>query len=196
MNRDGTGEAQVPNVSASFAEANLDWQPLPPRPQDGAPATLNVAPAPRGAGVVTSTPPGLECPSVCSAEFDRGSAVRLEARPTASLAFLGWTGACSGRSSSCTVPMDGDKRVGVSFGRGTFKLTVSVRGPGRVISSPSGIACASRCTASFSRGGRVVLRPRPARGAKLVRWSGACKGSRTCTLPMTADRVVTARFQR
>ena len=33
-----------------------------------------------------------------------------------------------------------------------FKLTVSVRGPGRVISSPSGIACASRCTATFSRG--------------------------------------------
>ena len=112
MNRDGSGETQVPNVSASFAEANLDWQPLPPRPQDGAPATLTVALAPRGAGVVTSTPQGLECPSVCSAEFDRGSSVRLDARPTGGLAFLGWTGACSGRSPSCSVSMDGEKRVG------------------------------------------------------------------------------------
>ena len=92
--------------------------------------------------------------------------------------------------------MDGEKSVGASFGRGTFKLTVSVRGPGRVVGSPSGIRCASRCTATFNRGARVVLRARPAKGAKLVRWSGACKGSRTCTLPMTADRVVTARFRR
>ena len=196
MNRDGSGEAQVPNVSASFAEANLDWQPLAQRPQDGAPATLTVALAPRGAGGVTSTPEGLECPSVCSAEFDRGSSVRLEARPTGSLAFLGWTGACSGRSSSCSVSMDAEKRVEALFGRDRFKLTVSVRGPGRVMSSPPAIACASRCTATFTRGVRVVLRARPVRGAKFVRWRGACTGSRACTLPISADRVVTAQFRR
>ncbi len=196
VNRDGSGETQVPNVSASFAEANLDWQPLPPFPQNGAPTTLTVALAPRGAGVVTSAPQGLECPSVCSAEFDRGSSVRLDARATGGLAFLGWTGACSGRSPSCSVSMDGEKRVGVSFGRDVFKLTVSVRGPGRVMSAPPGIACAPRCTATFSRGARVVLRSRPAEGARLVRWGGACKGSRTCTLRITADRVVTAQFRR
>ena len=196
MNRDGTGETQVPNVSASFAEANLDWQPLPPGPQSGAPAALIVGVTPRGGGLVTSTPHGLECPSVCSAEFDRGTAVRLEARPTGGLAFLGWTGACSGRSPSCSMSMDADKSVGASFGRGTFKLTVSVRGPGRVVSSPSGIRCASRCTATFNRGARVVLRARPAKGAALVRWGGACKDMRMCALLMTVNRVVTVRFRR
>jgi WD40-like Beta Propeller Repeat/Divergent InlB B-repeat domain len=196
MNRDGSGETQVPNVTGSFAEANLDWQSLPPRPQDAAPATLTVGAVPRGTGVVTSAPAGLECPSVCASEFGRGTSVRLEARPTESLAFLGWTGACSGRSSSCTVTMDGDKRVSASFGRSTFRLAVSIRGPGRVVSSPRKIACASQCTASFNRGTRVVLRARPGKGATLVGWGGACKGSRTCTVLMNADRVVKARFRR
>ena len=197
MNRDGSGETQVPNVAASFAEANLDWQPLPPFPQDGAPATLTVSVVPaRGAGIVTSAPEGLECPPVCSAEFDRGSSVRLEARPSGGLAFLGWTGACSGRSSSCTVLTDGEKRVGASFGRDTFTLTVSVRGPGRVVSSPPRIACARRCTTSFSRGARVVLRARPAKGARFSGWGGACKGTRVCSVSMNTDRVVRARFRR
>ena len=196
MNRDGSGETQVPNVTASFAEANLDWQPLPPFPQAGVPATLTVGVVPGRAGVVTSAPEGLECPSVCSAEFDRGSSIRLAARPTGGLAFLGWTGACSGRSPSCSVSMDGEKRVGALFGRDTFKLTVSVGGPGRIVSSPPGIACASRCTASFRRGARVVLRARPAKGARFAGWGGACKGTRACRVSMNADNAVRARFRR
>lgn len=196
MNRDGTGETQVPNVTGSFAEANLDWQPLPPFPQSAAPVTLTVGPVPRGAGTVTTAPQGLECPSVCSAEFDRGSSVRLEARPTGGITFLGWTGACSGRSPSCTVRMDGDKRVNASFGQDTFKLAVSIRGPGRVVSSPRRISCVPRCTASFNRGTRVVLRAQPSKGATLAGWGGACNGSRTCTVLMNADRSVKARFRR
>ena len=145
---------------------------------------------------MTSAPQGVECPSVCSAEFDRGSSVRLEARPTGSLTFLGWTGACSGRSPSCTVTMDGDKRVNASFGQSTFKLAVSIRGPGRVVSSPRRIACVSRCTASFNRGTRVVLRAQPGKGATFAGWGGACNGSRTCTVSMNADRLVKARFRR
>lgn len=194
MNRDGSGETQVPNLSASFAEAPLDWQPLQPFPDGAAPATLTVGLTRAGAGMVASTPEGLRCPPVCSADFDRDSHVRLEARPNGPLAFLGWTGACSGRSTSCIVTMDDEKRVAASFGRDRFKLTVSVKGPGRVVSSPSGIACVSRCTTSFRRGARVVLRARPGSGANFVRWGGACKGSRSCTVSMNTDRVVTARF--
>jgi dipeptidyl aminopeptidase/acylaminoacyl peptidase len=196
MNRDGRDETQVPNLTASFAEANLDWQPLAPFPQDAAPATLTVALAPTGGGTVTSAPDGLACPPVCSTEFDRGASVRLEARSNGALAFLGWTGACFSRSASCVVSMDGEKRVAASFGIDSFKLSVSVRGPGRVVSSPPRIACASRCTATFSRGARVVLRARPARDARLARWNGACGGTKSCTVTMSADRVVSARFRR
>jgi hypothetical protein len=195
-NRDGSGETQVPNLTASFAEGVLDWQPTPPFAQSP-PAALNVSIAAQGAsGTVTSTPEGLDCPPACATEFDRGAAVRLEAQPNANAVFLGWAGACSGRNSSCSVSMDADKRVVASFGRKTLRLTVSVRGPGRVVSSPRGIACPRRCAASFARDTRIVLRALPARGAKLLGWSGACKGARGCTVRMNADRVVRARFQR
>jgi len=196
MNRDGSGETQVPTVLASFAEGPVDWQPLPPFPR-AEPVTMTVSVvATGGTGIVTSVPEGLECPSVCSAEYDRGSTVRLEARPSGDAAFLGWSGACSGRSTSCAVIMDGEKRVGSSFGRSTLTLTVSVRGPGRVVSSPARIACAPRCTASFRRGTRVVLRALPAKGARLAGWGGACKGSKGCSVSMNADRLVRARFRR
>jgi WD40-like Beta Propeller Repeat/Divergent InlB B-repeat domain len=197
MNRDGSGETQVPNVRASFAEAPLDWQPLPPFPQGQAPVPLTVTIAGRrGTGTVTSAPAGVECPQACSTEFDRGSTVRLEARPSGDAAFLGWSGACSGRSTSCSLTMDGEKRVVASFGPSTLRLTVSVRGPGRVVSSPRGIACPRRCAASFARDSRVVLRALPARGAKLTGWAGACRGSKGCRVAMNADRVVRARFRR
>ena len=131
INRDGSGETQVSGVNASFAEAPVDWQPMSPFPRGNEPVTLTVSVvASGGTGVVTSVPEGLQCPPVCSTEFDRGSTVRLEARPSGNAAFLGWTGACSGRSASCTVLMDGEKRIGSSFGRRTLKLTVSVTRPG------------------------------------------------------------------
>ena len=197
VNRDGTGETQVAGVNASFAEVPVDWQPLSPFPNGNEPVTLTVRVVASGeSGVVTSVPEGIACPPVCSTEFDRGSTVRLEARPSGSAAFIGWTGACSGRSLSCSVLMDGEKRIGSSFGRSTLKLTVSVRGRGRVLSSPARIACPPRCTASFTRGARVVLRALPANGARFVGWAGACRGSNRCGVSMNADRLVRARFRR
>jgi hypothetical protein len=194
INRDGSGEAQIPNLTATFAEDALDWQPLPPFPQ-APPAALSVAISAKGAtGNVTSTPDGLDCPPACSTEFDRGSVVRLEAEPSGKAAFLGWSGACSGRNVACAVTMNGDKGAVASFGRRTVRLTVSVRGPGRVLSSPRGIVCPRRCAASFARYSRVVLRALPARGARLVGWRGACKGARGCAVSMNADRAVRAWF--
>ena len=197
MNRDGTGEAQVPGLVASFTEAPLDWQPLAPFPQGQVPVALTVGIVARGGtGTVTSAPVGLECQPTCATEFDRGSTVRLEARASGKAAFLGWSGDCAGRSATCSVTMDAEKRVVASFGSSTLRLTVSVRGPGRVVSSPAGIACPRRCTSAFARDARVALRALPARGAKLVGWSGACTGSKRCTISMTADRVVRVRFRR
>lgn len=197
VNRDGSGETQIPNLRASFAEGPLDWQPLPPFPQGQSPAALTVGVAARGAtGTVTSAPEGVACPAACATEFDRGTTVRLEARPTENAAFLGWDGACAGRTASCSLVMDGDKRVVAAFGARTLPLAVSVRGPGRLVSSPAGISCPRRCRASFARDARVLLRALPARGAKLVGWAGACRGTRACRVTMTANRVVRARFRR
>lgn len=194
-NRDGSGETQVSGLAASFAENPLDWQPLPPFPRTP-PASLTVGLVARGGtGAVASVPEGVDCPSACSTEFDRGATVRLEARPAGGAVFLGWSGSCAGRTLSCNVVMDGDKNVIATFGR-MMKLKVSIRGLGRVVSAPAGIACPPRCTAAFVRGTRVALRASPARAATFAGWNGACRGTKGCRVSMSANRAVSARFRR
>jgi hypothetical protein len=76
------------------------------------------------------------------------------------------------------------------------RVRVTVVGPGRVASTPAGIACPRRCQTTFLHGTRIVLRAIPAKGARLVRWQGACLGRARCTVTLAGDRAVTARFRR
>ena len=78
----------------------------------------------------------------------------------------------------------------------TEKLGVSVVGPGRVVSTPAGVRCKPRCSATFRRGTRIVLRAVPAKGARVIRWTGACKGTKACRLTMSGTRSTTAHFRR
>lgn len=56
-------------------------------------------------------------------------------------------------------------------------LTVTVVGQGRV-TSPTGIDCASTCTASFADGASVALTASAASGWQFSSWSGACNVAR------------------
>jgi hypothetical protein len=76
------------------------------------------------------------------------------------------------------------------------RLTASVVGPGAVRSTPPGIACPRRCSTSFARGARVLLRAVPARGARLAGWGGACRGRGACRVELSGNRSVRARFRR
>jgi uncharacterized repeat protein (TIGR02543 family) len=65
-----------------------------------------------------------------------------------------------------------------------------------VTSSPAGINCGSTCAATFASGTAVTLTARAANHYVFAGWSGACSGTGTCTVTMTADRTVTATFAR
>ena len=59
-----------------------------------------------GAGNVTSSPSGLSCLTDCgvaSASFASNTAITLIAQAATGSQFAGWSGACSGISSSCTL---------------------------------------------------------------------------------------------
>ena len=75
-------------------------------------------------------------------------------------------------------------------------LTVTVSGAatGFVTSSPAGIACGASCSASFRTGTVVTLTATPSTGAMFAGWSGACAGTATCTVSMTAPQSVGATF--
>ena len=78
----------------------------------------------------------------------------------------------------------------------TFALTVGKAGTGSgtVTSSPAGISCGSDCSESYASGTSVTLTASAVGGSTFAGWSGACSGTGTCTVSMTAARSVTATF--
>jgi Ca2+-binding RTX toxin-like protein len=77
---------------------------------------------------------------------------------------------------------------------GTFELSVTTTGEGRVASTPAGIDCGDACTASFDTGTVVTLAASPDAGWTFGGWGGACGGTGSCTVTMDAAKSVTADF--
>jgi hypothetical protein len=150
------------------------------------------------AGTVTSSPSGINCGSTCSANYASGTAVMLTATPASGTVFTGWSGACTGMLTVCTVTMNAAESATASFAS-SATLSVSKSGTGAsagtVTSSPSGINCGSTCSANYASGTAVMLTATPASGAVFTGWSGACTGMLTaCTVTMNAAKSVTASF--
>jgi hypothetical protein len=151
--------------------------------------------ASRASGTIVSDPAGLSCPGTCTADFDAGQVVTLTARPGTGSRLEAWGGACSGRDG-CSVTVDSAKNVTATFAVRYRRLTASVAGKGKIVSTPAGLSCPARCSSQFDVGSRVVLRAVPAKGYKLSAWSGACRGKAGCTVTLNADAKVRATFKR
>ena len=166
-------------------------------PQQGNTFALTVAKGGNGSGTVTSAPAGISCGSTCSASYNSGTSVTLTAAAASGSTFGGWSGACSG-SGACTVAMTAARSVTATFNSSvtTFALGVTRAGTGSgtVTSSPAGISCGSACSANYNSGTSVTLTAAAASGSTFGGWGGACTGTGTCTVAMTAARSVTATF--
>jgi LmbE family N-acetylglucosaminyl deacetylase/uncharacterized protein (DUF2141 family) len=157
---------------------------------------LTVSKSGTGSGTVTSSPAGISCGATCEASFDHGTEVTLSATPAAGSEFKGWSGACTG-TGTCKVTMSSAKAVGAEFAlvpKYALKVTRSGNGSGTVTSSPAGIECGADCEESYEQGTKVVLSPSPAAGSEFKGWSGACSGSGTCEVTMSAAKTVGAEF--
>ena len=84
----------------------------------------------------------------------------------------------------------------VSGTNSSYTLTVSKSGTGSgtVTSSPSGISCGSTCSSAYAAGTSVTLTAAPDSGNSFTGWGGACSGTGTCTITMSAAKNVTASF--
>jgi uncharacterized repeat protein (TIGR02543 family) len=119
--------------------------------------------------------------------YDHNESVTLTATPDACYNFTGWSGACSGTSSTCTLTMDSDKTVTANFAIKTYTLTVTATN-GSVTKSPS--------ASSYDCGTAVSLTASPNAGYHFVRWEGDVSGTNTtASVTMTANRSVTAVFE-
>ena len=81
---------------------------------NGSQFALTVTETGTGSGVVSSSPPGISCPSTCSANYNSGTTVTLTATAGAGATFAGWSGACSG-TGSCSVTMSQAQAVTATF---------------------------------------------------------------------------------
>ncbi len=156
---------------------------------------LTVSKAGTGTGTVSSSPAGINCGATCSANFASGASVTLTAAPATGSSFAGWSGACTG-TGICTVSMTAARSVTATFNTVNYALTVSKTGAGTgtVGSVPAGINCGATCSANYASGASVTLTATPATGSSFAGWSGACTGTGTCIVSMTAARSVTATF--
>ena len=153
-----------------------------------------------GAGSVRSgpptPPPAIDCGTTCTTPFPASTVVTLTAYPGPGATFRTWSGPCTGSSTTCQVTMSQASEVTASFvAINQYALTVTGwTGGGIATTIPAGIDCGSTCTAGFTAGtaASVIAQPHP--GYRFVGWTGACTGSSTCDLMMSADRAVQATF--
>lgn len=77
----------------------------------------------------------------------------------------------------------------------TRAIIVGINGAGGVSSNPPLINCPGICAAAAPLGSTFQLVASPAAGSRFAGWSGDCSGTGACSLSMTQDRNVTARFE-
>ena len=75
-----------------------------------------------------------------------------------------------------------------------FSLTVTKSGNGTVTSNPAGINCGVDCVESYASGAVVTLVATPNAEQSFSGWGGACSGTSTCVVTMSAAKNVTAEF--
>ena len=161
-------------------------------------AGVGLTVATTGSGSVTSSPAGIDCPTTCSALFAPNSKVSLTAIAGTGDYFSGWGGSCTG-ASACTVTLTAAETVNAMFNTGGDALTVALAGAGSgtVTSTPAGINCSATstiCSANFAPGTQVSLAATPVATNTFAGWSGACTGTTTCGVTVSAAINVGATF--
>ena len=83
-------------------------------PPPNSPINLTVTLAGVQGGSVMSAPNGIDCGDTCSANFS-DTTVTLTATAPDGGEFTGWSGACSGTETTCTISQGGDQSVTATF---------------------------------------------------------------------------------
>ena len=124
--------------------------------------SLNITKTGTGSGTVTNTPSG--------STFKAGTSVTLTAAPGANSTFAGWSGACSGAASTCTITMNANASVTAIFNLNSYTITATAGSNGTI--SPQG-------TVSINRGANQSFTITPNSGYKIadVKVDGASVGA-------------------
>ena len=158
------------------------------------PAQFQLAVEKTGSGGGTVSGNGMLCGGICATALDEGTAVSLTAVADVGSVFDGWSGGPCVGTGACGFSLSADTTVTASFSPQLFLLTVAKAGAGSGSVSGGGIDCGASCAISWPYGSAVSLTATPSAGSVFSGWSGACTGTGSCELTMSAARSVTATF--
>ena len=151
-------------------------------------------------GSIISNSGKINCGSLCSGTYSSGTSEILFASANAGYTFAGWTGDCflSG-TGPCTLNINTNKIVGANFTQNapsnyTISVTNLNQAGGTVNSNTGKINCGSLCTGTYSSGSIETLTAAPKPGYSFTGWGGACSGTGSCLLTVSANQSVTANF--
>jgi alpha-tubulin suppressor-like RCC1 family protein/uncharacterized protein YfaP (DUF2135 family) len=125
--------------------------------------------------------------------YGNGSSVILTANANPGSIFSGWSGACTGTATTCTVSLFQTKSVTAVFKMMyPVILTKAGSGAGVVMDQYGDLLTDS---SSYVSSSSVRLSAYPNSGSKFYAWGGACSGAVSpCTVTMDAAKSVTATF--
>lgn len=115
-----------------------------------------------GSGSVTSSPAGINCGSSCTESVPGGSSVTLSATPDSGASFIGWSGACAGTSTTCTVAMSQYREVAATFSSLVVDGTCGSANGSSYPAQPTANLCSTGTASTVSGSGP---------------WSWSCSGS-------------------
>ena len=138
---------------------------------------------------------GISCGAgaTCSAPEPSTATVTLTASPQSGWVLSGWSGACTGQQSSCTVQMTAAASVTATFVQQTT-LQVTVTGAGYVQGGGIGCDGGQTCSAGEIPGNTITLTAHPSSGSSVL-WSGCTSSAGllcTVTVATTGVQSVTA----
>jgi photosystem II stability/assembly factor-like uncharacterized protein/uncharacterized protein (DUF2141 family) len=151
-----------------------------------------------GSGTVASSPDGINCGTICFANYDPGTTISLTAQASSGSTFQGWGGSCSGLST-CEVTMDSPQVISATFSLISYPLTITKDGDGTgtITSNPAGINCGTDCSASFSYSSKITLTAASDVGSAFSGWTGDCSSinGNTCEVTIDQSNNVKATFK-
>jgi Divergent InlB B-repeat domain len=165
-----------------------------------------------GNGVVTSVPSGISCTvtngvtsGTCVTTFPPNTVVTLNATPSGLSSFSGYSGACNASTCTLTMTPGATNAITAQFTAPptlTLSAALGSQGGGTLTSAPGGLSCtlsnasaSGSCTFAYALNTVVTVTQTPTSGSVFLNWAGACTGSGTCQVPLTASRSVQALYR-
>lgn len=158
---------------------------------------LSVTRSGSGHGRVYTMIDGIDCGADCSALYPDGTTVQLFAEPDDASQLAAWVGGDCANTGSCETTLHAPTLIDAVFEAAPpYTLTVERVGLGVVTATTGSISCGTSCSDTYKAGTVVTLTATSTNGEpRYPHWSiPGCASSSTCTVTMTGDLTVTARF--